>query len=102
MTANLLYDGVETRGSLHAARMGQILYARNNILFQAVLVIASALVRQENQEAVMKQVRKLHALINPQDPKIEAQRVEQMKQVLRSEGAKSYKVEVVKLGERSE
>lgn len=98
----MAYDGVQTHGPLHTARMANVMYTRSNILFQAVMVIASALVRQENQDAVMKQVRRLQELIYPEDPETQELRDKAMKDVLRREGAKSYKVEVVKLGERGE
>lgn len=80
--------------------MAQVMYARNNILFQAVVALASAFIRQENQETVVKEIRKLHELISPQDPKAKADREARMKHMLRREGAKSYKVEAVNLGER--
>lgn len=100
--STLMYDGVQTHGALHRSRMAGVAQRRHDIMLQAVVVIATALVRQENQDAVSKQLRRLQDLLLPQDPEKKAQREAQMKDLLRREGAKSYSVEVVKLGERGE
>jgi hypothetical protein len=78
--------------------MSHVMYKRFSILFQAVAVLATASMRQENQEAVVKQMRKLSELISPEDKGVREEQETMMKDALRREGAKSYKVRTVKLG----
>ena len=81
--------------------MSNVLYERNNIFMQAVVVLASAMIRHDNQDSVLKQLKRLNELINPEDKGLLKNQDKVLKDTLRREGAKSYKVEVVKLGERS-
>lgn len=95
-----MMDGVELHGHLHATRMYDTFYHRMGVLFQAVAVIATAAMRAENQDSVIKQMKKLGELLFPGNSKQRQHQEELMKDTLRREGGKSYKVEVVKLGER--
>lgn len=67
-----------------------------------VVTLAAGLIRQENQEAVIKQIRRLNEIMFPQDPEAREERERALKDVLRREGEKSYKVVKVNLGERRE
>jgi hypothetical protein len=49
---------------------------------------------------VLKQIRKLSELSSPEDPEKLREQEEALKDVLRREGQKSYKVRKVNLGER--
>ena len=69
---------------------------------QSVVVLATALMRHDNQDTVIKGIRRLSGLLFPQDPEALREQEEAMKDVLRREGQKSYKVRVVKLGERGD
>ena len=89
---NLALDGVEVYGRLHRLRLSDAFYRREGILFQAVAVLATALMRNENKDAVLKQMRRLGDLLFPEDPEAREAREEAMKALLRREGAKSYKV----------
>ncbi len=95
-----MLDGVEVHGHLHTTRLYDAFYRRMGVIFQAVAVIATAAMRGENQESVIKQMKKLGELLFPENAKQREQQEALMKDTLRREGAKSYKVEVVKLGER--
>jgi hypothetical protein len=66
------------------------------------MVLATALMRHDNQDMVIKQMRKLSDLLFPRDQEMVRKQEGAMKDVLRREGRKSYKVKVVKLGERSD
>lgn len=85
-------DGVEVYGRLHRLRLYDAFYRRTGILFQALVVLATGVMRQENKDAVLKQVRRLGDLMFPEDPEAKRVREEAMKSLLASEGAKSYKV----------
>jgi hypothetical protein len=67
-----------------------------------VSVIATCMVRHENQDSVMKQMRRLHEVMFPQDPKERQAHEDALKDVLQREGQKSYKVRRLNLGERGE
>ena len=95
-----MLGGVEANGHLHRSRLYDAFYRRMGVLFQAVAVIATASMRGENQETVLKQMRKLGELLFPDDARRREAQDEVMRDTLRREGGKSYKVEVVKLGER--
>lgn len=83
-------------------RLQDAFYRRQGIIFQAVAALATAMMRQENQEAVLRQIRKLAEIMFPQDPEAVKEKEEAMKDVLRREGQKSYMVERINLGERSD
>lgn len=68
---------------------------------QTVVIMATALMRHDNQESVLRQVRHLAELLYPEDPEKKLEQEEALKDVLRREGEKSYKVMKVDLGERS-
>jgi hypothetical protein len=97
-----MMDGVEPHGRLQRIRMYDAFYRRMGVLFQAVATIATASMRAENQEAVVKQMRRLNEVLYPEDPRKREEQEALMKQTLRREGAKSYKVNKVNLGERSD
>jgi len=94
-------DGVQIHGHLHRQRLYDAFYRRQNIVFQTVATLATAQMRHENQEAVVKQLRRLGQLLCPEDPEMIREQEEAMEDILRREGAKSYRVRKVKLGERS-
>ena len=60
------------------------------------------MMKYENQEAVISQMRQLNELLYPHDPKKKQEHDEALKDVLRREAQKSYKVMNVNLGDRSE
>lgn len=95
-----MLDGLEPTGRLHWQRMFDAFYRRMTVLSQIVTVLAAASVRADNQESVQKQMRRLNELLFPEDAEKRAEQEEMMRDVLRREGAKSYKVRKVKLGER--
>ena len=95
-----MLDGVEIHGHLHASRLYDAFYRRMGVVFQAVAVIATASMRAENQDSVIKQMKKLGELLFPENAKEREQQEEMMKDTLRREGGKSYKVQKVNLGER--
>lgn len=64
--------------------------------------LATAMMRYENQDSVIKQVRRLGDLLYPEDPAKKQEREQELKDVLRREGVKSYKVMQINLGERRE
>jgi len=68
------------------------------IMFQSVVVLATASMSHENQEVVLKQVRALSQLMFPEDPEKMREQEEALKDVLRREGRKSYKVRRIALG----
>lgn len=94
--------GVETHGRLHSLRLYDGFYRRQGIILQAVAVLATALVRPENQESVVKQMRRLGEILFPEDREKRQEQEELMQDVLRREGRKSYKVRRINLGERGE
>jgi hypothetical protein len=96
----LALAGVEVHGHLHRQRLYDGFYRREAILFQVVATLATAMMRYENQDSVIKQVRRLGDLLYPEDPEKKREREEELKDVLRREGAKSYKVMKINLGER--
>lgn len=100
--ANLMYDGVETHGQLHRLRMTDVFFRRSSILFQAVATIATSMIRQENQEAVLRQMRRLNELMFPEDPKRREEQERSLRETLQREGSKSYKVRRLNLGERGD
>lgn len=85
---------------MHGVRMHDIFYRRMTMAFQAVVVIATACMRPENQDTVIKQVRRLSELAFPEDAEAREEREEALRQTLRSEGAKSYRVQKLYIGER--
>ena len=72
------------------------------IFFQAVAVLATASMRHDNQDSVLKQIRKLAEIVFPEDKEKLREQEGVLKDVLRREGQKSYKVRRINLGERSE
>lgn len=80
--------------------MSRVFYRRMAVEFQKVAVMAVACMRHENSETVVKQLQKLRELMFPGDGKAEEKTKEEMKQILKSEGAKSYRVRRVYLGEK--
>lgn len=95
-----MLDGVEPVGRLHWQRMFDAFYRRMTILSQTVTVLACASMRADNQEAVQKHMRRLNEMLFPEDSGKRMEQEEMMRDVLRREGVKSYKVRKVKLGER--
>jgi type III secretory pathway component EscV len=98
--ANLAYEGVVCHGILHRVRMRDLFYKRLGVEFQKVVVVATASMSHETQEATIKQLRRLAELMFPDDHKVKKRHQELLEERLRTEGAKSYKVERVQLGER--
>lgn len=97
-----MLDGVEVHGILHQQRLHDAFYRRMGIMFQAVAVLATAAMRHDNQDSVLKQIRKLAEFAFPEDKEKLLEQEEAMKDVLRREGQKSYKVRRINLGERGE
>lgn len=95
-----MYDGVETHGKLHAARMYDTFYRRMGVLLQAVTVIASASINEGNKDSVMSSMKRLTEMVYPDDPKKKAAQDKLLKDTLTREGAKSYKIAKLNLGER--
>jgi hypothetical protein len=95
-----MFDNVEVHGHLHATRLYDTFYRRMGVIFQAVAVIATAGMRGDNQDSVVKQMKRLGEMLFPENAKVREQQEELMKDTLRREGGKSYKVEKVNLGER--
>jgi len=90
-----------SHGRLHRQRLHDAFYRRQNIVFQAVAIMATAMMRHETQDTVIKQMRKLAELLYPEDPEQKQAHEESMKEILRQEGAKSYKVTRIDLGAKN-
>jgi hypothetical protein len=100
VSSNLYYDGVQTHGPLHAARMARVFYRRMAVEYQKVAVMALASVRPENADAVIKSLGTLRDLMFPGDGVERKNREAQMREIMKSEGEKSYKVQRVYLGDK--
>lgn len=80
--------------------MEDLFYRRMAVEHQKVVVLAAAMMTAENQDSVIKAVRRLGTLMFPRDEEAEAAREEAMKQTLRAESTKSYKVHKLFFGDR--
>ena len=98
----MFYDGVQLHGPMHGVRMQDVFYRRMSIMFQAVVTLATASMRSENQDTVVKQVKRLSALMFPENEEERDDREESLRQTLRSEGSKSYRVQKLYIGERDQ
>ena len=87
---------------MHRRRLYDAFYRRQSTVFQIVATLATALIRHENQESVVRQMRKLGELLFPEDEKKREEQEEAMKDVLRHESKKSYNVRKVNLDQRGE
>lgn len=63
-------------------------------------MLTTALMRSENQDTLLKMMRKLGEYMFPEGAEVRQAHEEAMREVLRREGQKSYKVDVLRLGER--
>jgi hypothetical protein len=65
-----------------------------------VATLATALIRHDNQDSVVRQMRRLTELLFPEDERKRDEQEEAMKDVLKREAQKSYNVRKVNLGEQ--
>jgi len=100
VTGNLAYDGVEIHNGLQRLRMQDVFLRRQQVELQKVVVLATAMMRPENQESVLKAAKRLAGLMFPEDKARAEVRDAQLRETLKTEGAKSYKVRRLKLGDR--
>jgi hypothetical protein len=100
VASNLYYDGVATHGPLHEARMARVFYRRTAVEYQKIAVLVAAVMRHENADTVIKQLQRLHDLMFPGDEKQREDRESQMREIMKSEGEKSYRIRRVYLGEK--
>lgn len=80
--------------------MRNLFVRRQGVEFQKMVVMASAMTRPENAESVKKALTKLSELMFPEDEQAREAREESMRETLRVEGQKSYKVERMFVGDR--
>lgn len=80
--------------------MYDLFVRRQGVEFQKIAVIAAAMVRPENVESVKKALSRLSELMFPEDARAKEAREEQMRETLRVESQKSYKVQKMFDGDR--
>ncbi len=100
MSSNLYYDGVDTHGPLHEARMARIFYRRTAVEYQKIATLAAAVMRHDNADTVVKQLQRLHDLMFPGDQRKRSDRDTHIREIMKSEGEKSYRIRRVYLGEK--
>ena len=98
--ANLAYDGVMSQNVLQHLRMQDVFRQRQRVELQKVVVLATAMMNTGNKDGVIAAVRTLTKLMFPEDKALAAASEERMRETLKTEGVKSYRVKRLKLGER--
>jgi hypothetical protein len=77
---------------LHEARMARIFYRRMAVEYQKTVVLATAVMRHENADSVVKALNALREMMFPGDDVQRVKREDQMREIMTVEGRKSYKV----------
>jgi hypothetical protein len=80
--------------------MEDLFVRRQVVEYNKIVAIVAATMRPENYESASKALKKLGSLMFPRDEKAEDEREGALRETLRIEGKKSYKVHKINLGER--
>ena len=82
-------------------RMEDLYIRRQVVEYNKIVAIVAATMRPDNYENASKALKRLSETMFPKDEKAEEERDDALRETLRIEGKKSYKVHKINLGERS-
>lgn len=80
--------------------MARVFYRRTAVEYQKIAVLVTAMARHENADAVVKALGKLRDLMFPGEEQGRRDRETQLREIMKSEGEKSYKVQRAYLGDK--